>query len=622
MKLKSVYLPLVMIPLLYALAAQAEGYHVSGKIIRPDGTPLEATSVSFNLEVLSPNNSSCILFQEQVSVNMQNSKGQFNLNLGGGTRSYPSVGFSLEKVFSNSTALTCQDSSTYTPTSSDERNLRISFYDGAAWQSFAPQALKAVPFATESKNAQSSAAVGTYLPTSLLRVDGGTAPALTSAQATSLVTLAAGTSGLYLTAESDPSVSNFAKASLPTCSVGQVLKSDGVALSCVADGGSGFSLPTGSLGQVLRHDGSSWNSANLGISDIASLSTTLSDKLSKATLPSCAADQTMIYFSVTDTWACQNLSLSLGGDLYGDYSTATVAKIRGSTVSAANPLNGQVLKFDGSQWTPTTLSYPVVSVAGKIGAVTLDYGDVASATGKYLTYKPNNISCTDGQTLKWSTTNFRWDCGTDFSSAGTVTNISTLSPYMSIANSTTTPVISLNVGTVTNTLAAGDDARFTNARPPSGTAAGDLTGTYPTPTVAKILGKPVDVTAGYAEGDQLVYDAAGGKWILKKANSCPAGWTLVNRGVKFCLKKIDATVRNFFSGMETCSLNGGAVCSLNQIHNACKISAMALDEEAFYDDYTSYPMSAKCAASFPVINNWSGTPNQTLLTYCCQPAGN
>jgi hypothetical protein len=42
----------------------------------------------------------------------------------------------------------------------------------------------------------------------------------------------------------------------------------------------------------------------------------------------------------------------------------------------------------------------------------------------------------------------------------------------------------LNVGVITGTVCAGDDSRLTNSRAPNGAATGDLTGSYPAPTIA------------------------------------------------------------------------------------------------------------------------------------------
>jgi len=60
----------------------------------------------------------------------------------------------------------------------------------------------------------------------------------------------------------------------------------------------------------------------------------------------------------------------------------------------------------------------------------------------------------------------------------------------------TLPYAQLPVGTAANTVAAGNDSRFTNSRTPSGTASGDLSGSYPNPTLASSVATAVNFTNG------------------------------------------------------------------------------------------------------------------------------
>ena len=133
-----------------------------------------------------------------------------------------------------------------------------------------------------------------------------------------------------------------------------------------------------------------------------------------------------------------------GGDLSGTYPNPTVARIQGRPVANTAPNNNQVLKWNGSAWAPAADNDTTYS----------------AGTGLTLT----------GTTFALSNTGV---------TAGTYGSATQVARFTVDAQGRITSATNVNISGV----------------PPGGPAGGDLSGTYPNPTVVGLQTRPVSNAA-------------------------------------------------------------------------------------------------------------------------------
>ena len=153
-----------------------------------------------------------------------------------------------------------------------------------------------------------------------------------------------------------------------------------------------------------------------------------------------------------------------GGDLTDTYPNPTVAKLRGTLLGAmiASAGVGSGIVWDGARWNPSGVIRHQDNLGGDVSGTPFQLS-VVRLRGRSVA----NTAPSHGQALAWDSAGDQW------------------------------------LPTTTGVGGSGS---------PVGAAGGDLSGTYPNPTVAKLQGRAVSSGAP-SHGQALAWDSAGNQWL-------------------------------------------------------------------------------------------------------------
>jgi hypothetical protein len=322
--------------------------------------------------------------------------------------------------------------------------------------------------------------------------------------------------------------------------------------------------PTG--GQVLQWDGAAWSPATL-----ATLTPLVPDPTgtygSSTLIPVVTLDQYGRATGVSTTaldvsgqtvggqvsGTIGNVNVGLSGDVTGNVTASSVVALRGTAVAAVAPTTGQVLSYNGTAWTPSS-----VGSAAPVDAAYVVLSTNPTLTGeRVLTPAVGELTQTDGGaggnvTLGLATS------GVSASTYGSTTTI----PQIAVDNKgRITSASSQAINVSANAVGGQLTGTIGNA---SVTVGGDLTGPITGATVTKIQNRNVASTAP-ATNDVLRWSGtawapvAGGGDVNGPASATSSAIALYDGITGKVIKNSTVTIDGSGNIVTTGTLNVGNV---------------------------------------------------------------